>query len=514
MKQGIKTTLMLVLAQVVMNSSWLHAETLTTLSKNDPLPMYTTLDPETFLYTRTKLWMKGMPHPLGCYERFGISLSPFGQFADRGRDKCGNDVELGDINGRWFMIGLLMGAVPQGASLPPYLANAFANLFPNNTPGTVNSETLVDPARGFGYFAIPMKYRKYGFRWQFDFYLGGGFGLTHQGGVADICHKTCNHCIQQILDCPPCASANICTAANPVSQPTCQNQPKVCPRYINLTCNPLPNSTPQTCSTIDTCTFKAPPDAFPTVNCANVNRYLMFEVDNITKEIGLCTENFHKVSLEDLRLNLWWRQAYEVNRDRVSWPHFLIMPFFFVGGSVATGKEKRPNEVFGLPFGNNGHHSVYGTVGINLDFIDTIEIGGQGGFTHFFRRSFCNYPVPTSMFQSGIYPFKTDVSIQPGMNWYFSAKLAAYHFLERLSFHFQYIFMHHEEDDIDLCSCDSAFTTKPLEDRSDFKVQVGNAALNYDISPNLGLGFLWQIPLAQRNAFKSSTIMFTFYATF
>ena len=86
--------------------------------------------------------------------------------------------------------------------------------------------------------------------------------------------------------------------------------------------------------------------------------------------------------------------------------------------------------------------------------------------------------------------------------------------------YFEYGIVHHEHDKIKVLeSCktlcaDTAFKPEVLEKRSDWKVMVANAGFNYDISPNYSLGILWQIPLSQRNAYKSLTTMIGFNAVF
>jgi hypothetical protein len=76
------------------------------------------------------------------------------------------------------------------------------------------------------------------------------------------------------------------------------------------------------------------------------------------------------------------------------------------------------------------------------------------------------------------------------------------------------VIIEHLDDDIKLLCCDPAFVPKSLEDISTWKTQFLNMALNYDYSPNIGIGFLWQQPVAWRNAPKCTTVMFTFYANF
>ena len=50
--------------------------------RNDPFKVFTSLDPQYFLYEREKQLMFGMPDEKGTPERVMISLSPFGQNAN------------------------------------------------------------------------------------------------------------------------------------------------------------------------------------------------------------------------------------------------------------------------------------------------------------------------------------------------------------------------------------------------------------------------------------------------
>ena len=438
---------------------------LTSLLRNDPYPVYNSLDPHTFLYTRKKLRLKG--YDLDPWnDHASISISPFGQNANYAKDIQGNYIPLGDINGRWDMLALLDGNLPAGKTLPPALVTASANIFPGGVG--LNDPDMIDCTQLFGFFSFPMVYRKRGVRFEVDAMLGGDFGLSVQSGVADMC---------QTLTQDPCPRIDLTT------------QSTKDPWKGNSDCN------------------------VPITKCT-IEKYLMDQFKIITEEIGLDAGNFHTFSVEETRLNLFWRHAFPINQDEEEWPEFLLLPFAQMSGSISPGKEKNPNKAFGLPFGNNRHYSAGFNAGLNMDFYDTLEIGGEFGYTHFFRRSCMELRVPNSPCQQGIFPFSTSVNYQPGANWNFGGKLSAYHFLNNLSMYFQYQFITHEKDKICVINRDPAYTPEVLEQASDWKVQLANIGFNYDCSPNILLGFFWQAPLAQKRAYKSTTIMFTFNATF
>ena len=441
------------------------------MARNDPYPMFTTLDPHHFLNLRNKLILKGYEVEREKSEMFRVAFSPFGQNADWGKNMQKEPIPIGDLNGRWSMIPLLFGDVPAGQTVSPALAEARNVLFPTIPAGVaINNTNAIDPNQELGFFTIPIKYKKHGLRFDISAQIIGDFGINIHTGVTDICQT-----VTGIIDL------------------TCQAKK---PCNVDWT---------------DGSSYK---DSLPELTKANVQQYLMHPLETIATEIDLNIENFHKVSIEDICLSLYWRHSYEVNEDREGWPLFLATPFCILEGTIATAKEKKPYKVFSLSHGNNGHDALGFTTGIDLDFFDTIEIGAEAGFNHFFSRNICDLPVPTSTYQSGIYPFKTNVRYSPGHNWHFAAKMQAYHFIDRLSMYFQYILIHHEQDKIQLKNYAPAFKPEKLEKISSWKAQVANVGFNYDISPYISLGFLWQAPISQRNTYRSSSIMVALNITY
>jgi hypothetical protein len=476
-----------------------------TNARNDPFPMYTSRDPWEFLSYRERKLIEGFADEKGSPERVSISFSPFGQNANKARSlsatykripgtsptdgspaqcdvagpgpctqitfpatSCFNDIEIGDIDGRWNLLGLIAGAIPTGQSFPPVLAAAAQAICPNLAPGQITSKDIdfqptvpmagsnIDP-KTFGIASVPLKYRKRGIRWDLEAQICGDFGLQFQGGIVEI---------SQVLNCS----------------------------IVNLT-GSLGDATSQ-CG-------NCPVPSAQTIDCN-----LFDQLPEISKQINYDICDFTKVGVEDLYFSLYWRHLHNVNFYRdLSWSRLLVIPFFRVGGSVASGKAKDPSKAFSVPFGNNGHNSADVNAGINFDFVETVEIGAEAAVSHFFARDVCGFHLPNNEAQSGIFPFATTVRYQPGDTFYVAAKLAAYHFLDRLSFWLQWVFVHHREDHIGLINCDPAFLT-PKCPNTVWRVQLANIAFNYDISPSISMGLLWQQPLHVRNAYNSTTILF------
>jgi hypothetical protein len=463
-----------------------------TNNRADPFPLYTTLDPQTFNYIRHKQIVHGWPLDKAAPERVTLSLSGFGQAANSTRAPCGGvlnassptgtcvDLPLGDIDGHWNMLALLFGQQPHCQTFGPLLTQAFQALFPGYQPGQINDNFSYDidtcsPDLGFhqygsfANFSNYLKYHKYGIRWDFEAQLIGDFGFQFQGGIADITQT-----LTMRIDL-----TNTCSA----SQVDCGG-----------------SGTP--------CNYTTP------ITGALVKQYLMDRVDDIARELCLDICSYHAISIEDLYFCLYWRHAHEVNFKRdPSWSQFLAIPFIRIAGSVPSGKSKDPAVMFSVPFTNNGHPSIDVNAGINLDFTDTVEIGAEFGYSHFFARDVCGLHLPNSTFQSGIFPFQTTANVQPGDSWYGAAKINAYHFLDRLSFWGQWVIIKHKEDTIRLIDCDPAFITANCP-TSEWSAQFINAAFTYDCSPNVAIGFVWQFPTKWVRAYKSNTVLFSFVASF
>ena len=590
---------LLLLILLVNTSGYIHA--MTSDNYADPDPRYATIDPQEFLYRKEREWLKGLSDsPERETERVRFAISPFVQFANRGRDVNNNQEYLGDLFGRWNMIALLFGATPENQNLTTTLQAAKDVLFPNmqivQDPGL-----YVDPNKQFGFFAVPLQYKKYGARFEFDIRFCKDFGVCVQTGYACIQQKQqdlCKYydicagvsCIGNGCKNMPLKSSELDAIAStrdsfdfngvnaqnsqtrspntnydlmagpttPVNQASGPTNLTSGPSTSNNAYKNMPKKdfeldamtiTKDSCSITSgasgacshlgytlpvdlTSCLSGPngstggavlPTFTPSVNPGvpvlqqqDVEYYLMNQLYTITQEMCLNLSDFNKNSIEDVRFNLYWRHAIEVNRnaDSEDWPHFLFIPFIELCYDAATGATKNPCCVFSLPFGNDGHDAVGGKAGFLIDFTDTMEIGIEGGATHFFEKSFSNFRVPTSIYQTGIFPFATSVKICPGLNCFGTFKLAAYHFLGNLSTFWQYDIVTHTNDQICLCKPDPAFLPGVLEKRSSWTSQMLNIGFNYDISPNLGLGAFCQAPLWQKRAYASTTVMIGLNATF
>jgi hypothetical protein len=440
-------------------------------SRNDSYPVFTTLDPQTFLQTREKLRLMGLPVYVDHNEWFGVSLSPFGQNAQCALDDNNICIPIGDLFGRIDMIALLFGPTSvNGQQLPSILQTARNTLFPPAMfpPGTpINDPLYIDLKQEIGFFTTDFNYRKRGLRMDFKAQISRDFGISFDMGLADITQTV--------------------SFTDLTTTPTTDATSTLLP--INSGCREL-----------DYC-------------C--IEQQLMEQLQSIACALGYNIFDFHDFSIEDLRAGVYWRHAYPININRqLRWEPFLLIPWVHLEGSVPVGHERNYKKFAGLSFGSSDHKSIGLSTGLNIDFFRTIEVGGEVGVTHFFKHCVRDLPVPTSPYQQGLFPFSTAACIEPGNNYHFCLKMLAYHFLGDLSFHFQYVSIEHEKDCIKILNDDPAFLTFELTRRSGWRNQLANVGFNYDISPQISLGFLWQTPFPGRNVYRSSTVMLSFNAQY
>lgn len=496
-----------------------------TLNKNDPAPIFSTIYPYFYLYNKQNTFQLPCPDP--CVDnldyRWQFAVTPFYQRSNKGSNFCECCTELGDLIGRPNLLAILpFNDEPSSSGSPlsdytdiPYdllVINSDGKVTASRAPeylyeirdnllsciedigisdepeqlqsieGLLSLQTYVP---NFGTFSVPIKYRKAGFRFQLSFMFSRSIGFNFQLGVANI--SQCPKFISQNYYCPkePC-TANVCEVQN------CDDatiNPLVCR-------NPLANQITQE-------------QWQSVVSCTETD--LMGNLRPIADAINLDVCNFSKTSIEDIHGEIFIRQGYEFGDpyDCRCWSNVLLVPFLSVGGSIATSPKKNQNVLFALPNGNDGHNSVDFRGGFSASFKRTIEATVEGGFTHFFSRMSNNYRVPTNDFQRFIYPYSSVARINPGSTWHIGLAMNAYHFIDNLTFWAQYLFVNHDPDRICILENNEngAFKPEKLECLTAWKNNLGTVAFNYDFTPEISLGCLWQFSMKRANAYNNNTFL-------
>ena len=451
-----------------------------TMNYFDHYPLYSTEYPFSFLNTNKKEFLKGDGPNIN--NRFQLTASVYGQTARTGYDQDKLETNLGDIRGRFDMLGLLYGSTPTGATQPALLTTAAAQTYDYDAAITLAESSHSDTADRVGHFSVPLRYRRFGLRLHGSVRLLENIVVSVHGGVSDL-RQTASEFINIGRDEQTTVLANPTTVYGPTTSLSSENK---------------------------------------TNDLDTIDKYLMDIDHQIFDQMGLNVQDFHETDFEDLFVSFVWRSNVKMNVDEKQvhddfsdeWEPFILMPFVKVTAGFGTGRKKDESKAFSLPFGNNGHHSVTVSSGLSFDFYDSVEITIDGGGTHFFNRTINNMFMPTHEKQTGIFPYKTSVDYSPGQTWYFSANINAHHFNDKLSCYAQYLYTTHTKDSITLLAADSAFKPAVLEDRTNWNVHSANLGFNYDLSRRMSVGFAWQAPIAQRGAYKTHTLMLSLNGLF
>jgi hypothetical protein len=494
---------------------------LTRLTNNDPFPLYTSIDPYEFLDRCRRNYLEDYCEP--CYNCFfRLDHSVFRQSATLGGDlQEVQSSELGNLKGPWNVIGIFYDrnkrpALIAGLGLNTSTSTSVAVCDTSFGVNLLTNPAGADETKRFGFLSVPIIYDKYGARLLGQVALPCELTLEVKGGVSQIfqvptfvdltCSATGLSCPTR--DCTPCVGDNCTEACNP--PPCCK---------IISEIEPLGNSA--ACINADCCIDTPSCPCKSLVIDRIIKRKAKLEkILNLNIDQNFLTPSpFNKTGFEDIEVNLYWSHLFPINKGRCDWPFFVCTPFASLGFTAPTATRTSHRNLFSLPFGNDGHWSYGGLTGMTFDFVDAFSIGGEIGFTAFASRVHQQYPAPTNELQSGIFPELVALDVHPGMNWNFAAYLGTYRFLDRFSAYVQYVLVNHDKDEFQLISRDPSahhheILTRKLHDESGFRSHLINGALNYEISPHMTLGVVWQIPIFQQNAYSSTTVLFTFETYF
>jgi hypothetical protein len=511
------------------------------LNRADPLPMFSSIYPYEYLASRQKAGLMRFDYTY-AENRFRVSVSGFRQSANCGRDSLHNTVNLGDMNGRWNMLGLFYDEALRNVLYPALgidpnkIPDCGTNPQPDSDNALIQDPRFVDPNKEFGFFSIPLRYRKYGVRFDTQILLIDrcyyAVGLEIQWGINDV-RQTASFedftCQALGIGCP--AGPDRINNNNIVPTPGLPGPvipSPVAPPFIDpVTVPPCPQTGCNPAGTTDCIEPLQPfqPADTSTLFLSFPPECKQFVIENIMEQkyriahiLGIDINNYHKIALDDLRISAFWRHIFIINEDDERYPRLLFMPFAQVGVGIPMSKEINNSTMFAVPVANNHHTFVGGLAGFTLDFLDTIDLSFAGGFSYFFKHDYCNFRMPTNFAESGIFPYAADVSLQPGPTWHFNVGMHAWHFLDNLSFWAEYCVISHAQDKITVCRSfipensryfESGFQVERVEHLSKWEVQLANIGFNYDLFDCLSIGLFWQAPIKQRNAYKSSTILGT-----
>lgn len=485
------------------------------------LPQYNIQDTQPF-YT-----VKGTDKYYSSLESSCIQLhlSPYHQHAKSGRNAMGTKVAVGDIYGKWNMFGVFFGdgGRPAGTTIPvnysdvnnskteiQYLSLPDASVptppgaaniagkyqrVPDGNGGFVDftNEEQFNPERDIvgSYDSVMVRYERFGVRAQLNFNFKFGLGLGMRTGVADYKQK---------------AEFNLSNEFRKDSGLS----------YFGLKedgvtidfSKPMPPLTETSDPALDK-------------SARHILRNLMDDKSRnaIAKDFSLDLNEVRQAKWEDSHFYLNWQHPFEI-ADREGDFACSIIPYFSVGIWLPTGEERNQDQAFSMPTGNDGFTMVSLETALSFDFPKMIQASFGGGALISNERELSNQRVPTSQYQAGIIPWKTNIRKHPGVTWYLNASFKAEDFLSTLSFYFDWLYTRHLKDSITLRETDEnrkkifAVGASMLERDSEWKNQQVNFGFSYRVTPLLAFGFGLQSYISGVRVYRTTTVMGTIDLTF
>lgn len=409
-----------------------------------------------------------------------FNLSPFYQHTNTARNDGGTRVLLGERLGKWNMLGLFYGpaAAPKDFESYTALNGAKTDVSGLNTITTyskdITKEENYDPDNAdikLGSFdKVDLRFEKLGVRSQLTMCFDMGFGLSIKGGVVNYKQSPTFSYPTTSTATPAAASGGEGGAAPAPTATTSELRVK-----------------------LNECLMSAQ------------------KRDAIFKDLDIDVKDVQKSALEDMHMQVFWTHPFDL-KDK-SETAVTVAPYIAAGVWLPTGDEQNSKKAFSLATGNDGFFGITTELALNFDFPGMIQMSIGGGSLFFNSRELTNYRVPSSLYQSGIYPWKTSISKEPGITWYANASLKAESFIPDMSLYLDYVFSYHDKDTITLKEKDStrraAFATglPRLIDESAWKNQQFNLGLKYNITKTLAFGGLIQAHISGVRVYRGTTFL-------
>jgi len=456
----------------------------------DTQPIYTVYGAERFFSEKDKGEIR-------------LHISPFYQQTRTARDNNGKRVPAGDRRGQWNSFGMFFGsdaALPNTIATYPRLSAAQTKVVEitkydatsanqqyhsqiNKAPdlGLTSEDAFSKPypaANGFNnYFAYisqPINYEKIGVRGQLSFDFGFGLGVIVKGGVVDVKQAP------YVKQSPTSMIFNptFVTDHTPASGGTAIQEAKdLAKNFLNQ----------------------------PTLT-------------QISQELGIDLSTYHKTCPEDIHLQIYWNFPVDCfdNEGEVG---MTFIPNISAGVWFPTGKKSDINQPFSVPTGNDGFYGITAECSLGFDFPilppgdQTLQVVALGGILVFNEKNEPVARVPSSDFQSGFIPWKTNIHRQPGLTWYMGASLVGENFLDGLSIYTDFLYTQHVTDSIQLRETNAkrraAFANgmPRFVRETAWKNQQVNVGFNYKLAEAIALGGAVQAHISGTRVYRSVTLL-------
>jgi hypothetical protein len=224
---------------------------------------------------------------------------------------------------------------------------------------------------------------------------------------------------------------------------------------------------------------------------------------------GLDIGQWSDTGLGDLVFMVNWINTYRQDKDHLKDVTLAAK----LGLSMPTGLEKDEDKAFSLPFGNDGAWGIPIGVGIDLDFVHHVRLGGEAEFLILFDKTRTRR-LRTDNHQTDFFLLsKGRATKDHGLTWKFNLYMQGYHFWRGLSLKFGYHYIKHDDDRLTAKSDDFSYSViNSAKDLIEWNAHDLIFQLNYDffqetknfaVKPQLSL--FYKLPIDGKAVINANT---------
>jgi len=418
--------------------------------------------------------------------QLSLSVMPYYQYARYAQDAKNKKVGLGDRLGLVNMLGLLINDDASSYTLKfgadgtstgvSTLHTAYADLkayiddshsaYATFLGATYEPLDVTDVKYGWGKYETDARYSRIGARAALEYCFANGVAVAARGGVAEYAVKQPTY------------------VANPIFDSTSQT-------YVNAA----------TTSVVGLSSS----DAFL---ISHLQPKLMTQArqTEIGTQLGYDFNGFRDNDVEDVTVELSWRKGFSL-KDNEGDHVLTAIPLVAISATLPVADTKKLGRFLDIPVGNEGFYGFTGQAEVSLDFPGTVKVGGGVVGTLYNEDAIGLQFAPTSIYQTGIYPWQIAMTKRPGALWKAYAMARADNFLDGLSFFTAYTYVSHEADKI-TCTGAKATDFLPLKLGADgrFNAQLLHFGFEYELASCLRAGIAMQTVFSGAQVWKTATL--------
>jgi hypothetical protein len=420
-----------------------------------------------------------------------------------------------------------------------------------------------DPERLFGYGYYNLDYLKFGVRSLIELKPTDDWGLRIYTGFSNLDMDGIQSQDTTMNYQGPTAAFMFQRYPDQIYEEETENPPKQVQPYLNYNFYQLTDYSQPTIGNDDPRVYNA---NYFDANALSVNgrgyvsnqfktvylQSIQNNLNSLGQILGQDFRPYHAQSFDDTTFELFYRKMVLYNSNgkivkgltnEYEYPPYILMPTIAAHVTMPIAPRVPGEKIFARPIDNNGHWEWGANLGCEMDFLQTVILGCDIGFSWYNASNYSKFPVPTNQYQEGVYTYSANLTKQPGYSFTLGVGMQADKFMDKMTFFGEYRIVRHNQDSFIINYIEpflwveymesthqpSNFDNIPngvmyldigepypypnisnvviehLKEISAWTVQMINLSFRFDINEDTSLGIAWQQPFAMINAYNAST---------